>query len=42
LLLLKDMTPWPGPIFFIAYRQIRKKMPMGRIQERMVPRNLLS
>ncbi len=42
LLLLKDMTPIPGPIFFMAYRQIRNIMPMGRIQERMLLRNLLS
>jgi hypothetical protein len=42
LLLPKDITPIPGPIFFMANRQIRKKMPMGRTQERRVPRNLLS
>ena len=42
LLLLKDMTPIPGPIFFMAYRQIRKKMAIGMIQERTLLRNLLS
>jgi hypothetical protein len=36
------MTPIPGPIFFMAYRQIRSIMPMGRIQERILVRNLLS
>ena len=42
LLLLKDMTPIPGPIFFMANRQIRNIMPRGSTQERIVLRILLS
>jgi hypothetical protein len=42
LLLLKDMTPIPGPIFFMANRQIRKKIPRGRIHERRLLKNLFS
>jgi hypothetical protein len=38
----KDMTPIPVPIFFMANRQIRKKMPRGRIQDRRLLRNLFS
>ena len=35
-------TPIPGPIFFIANRQIRSICAMGRTHERIPLRNLLS
>ena len=42
LLLPNDMTPVPGPILVMAYRQIKNIRPKGIIQERMLPSNLLS
>jgi hypothetical protein len=40
--LAKDMTPIPGPILFMAYRQIRKKMAIGMTQDRILLKSLLS